>query len=88
MDPPAGPHDEDLAPDDTAALSDAELRCLREQARATDDEALRRLLASYIALRRLAADVVELIEAREGGQTIVRTPLFARLRHLARRPGA
>ena len=91
--PPAGrttdggvrPHDEDFAPDDTTGLSDAELRGLLAQARSTGDEPLRRLLASYITLRRLAADTVELIEAREGGITIMRTPLFARLKRLARR---
>jgi hypothetical protein len=74
-----------FAPDDASGLSDAELRALLAQARSTGDVPLRRLLASYLTLRRLAADVVELIEAREGAVTVVRTPLFSRLKHLARR---
>ena len=74
-------------PDAAAALSDAELRRLLAEARATGNESLRRLLASYLTLRRLAADVVALIETREGGQTIVRTPLFGRLKELSRRSG-
>ena len=79
------PYAETFAADDAAGLSDAELRRLLAQAREERDEPLRRLLASYITLRRLAADTVELIEQREGGMTITRTPLFARLRHLTRR---
>ncbi len=67
------------------ALSDAELRALLARARETGDDALRRLLASYLTLRRLAAEMVTLIETREGAATIVRTPLFSRLRELTRR---
>ena len=77
--------DETFAPDDATGLSDAELRGLLAQARATGDEPLRRLLASYLTLRTLAAEMVTLIEAREGAATVVRTPLFSRLRHLTRR---
>ena len=77
--------DEAFAPDDAAGLSDAELRRLLAQARETGDEPLRRLLASYLTLRRLAAEMITLIEMREGAITIVRTPLFSRIRHLARR---
>jgi hypothetical protein len=46
---------------------------------------LRRLLASYITLRRLSAEMIMLIEAREDAATVVRTPLFSRLKHLTRR---
>lgn len=79
------PADEMFPADDSASLSDAELRQLLARARETDDEPLRRLLASYITLRTLSAEVLTLIEAREGSITVVRTPLFSRLRHLTRR---
>ena len=81
----ADPAGEAFAPDDAGVLSDEELRRLLAQARETGDEPLRRLLASYITLRRLAAEMLTLIEAREGASTIVRTPLFSRLKHLTRR---
>ena len=77
--------EETFAPDDAAGLSDAELRALLAQARASGDDPLRRLLASYITLRRMSAEMLTLIEAREGAVTVVRTPLFMRLRHLTRR---
>lgn len=76
---------EGFAPDDAAAVSDAELRALLAQARRTNDEPLRRLLASYLVLRRVSGEMIGLIEAREGSQTVVRTPLFLRLRHLTQR---
>ena len=76
---------EDFAPDDASGVSDAELRALLADARASDNEPLRRLLASYITLRRLSAEVITLIEAREGGAIVVRNPLFSRLKHLTRR---
>ena len=79
------PSDEVFVPDDTAGMSDGELRRLLAQARETGDEPLRRLLASYLTLRRLAAEMVTLIEAREGAVTVVRTPLFSRLKELSRR---
>ena len=82
----ADPSGEAFTPDDAGALSDEELRRLLARARETGDEPLRRLLASYITLRRLAAEMLALIEAREGAVTIVRTPLFSRLKHLTRRP--
>lgn len=72
-------------PEDAGSLSDDELRALHDRARASGDEPLRRLLAAYLTLRRLAADMLTLIEAREGAQTIVRTPGFLRLRELTRR---
>ena len=70
---------------DEGSLSDAELRALLARARESGDEPLRRLLASYLTLRRMAAEMVTLIEAREGAATVVRTPLFSRLRELTRR---
>ena len=80
-----GVSDEAFTPDDASGLSDAELRGLLAQARESGDEPLRRLLASYLILRRLAAEMVTLIETREGAVTVVRTPLFSRLKHLTRR---
>ena len=76
---------EDFAPDDASGVSDAELRGLLAEARASGNEPLRRLLASYITLRRLAAEMLTVIAAREGAATVVRTPLFSRLKHLTRR---
>ena len=80
--------DHDFPPDDAAGMTDEELRALLAQAKAAGDERLRRLLASYITLRRLSAEMLTLIEAREGAIVVVRTPLFARLRHLTRRTKA
>ena len=77
--------DDGFAPDDASGMSDDELRALLVQARAAGDEPLRRLLASYITLRRLSAEMLTLIEAREGAIVVVRTPLFQRIRHLTRR---
>ena len=75
----------EFPPDDAAGLSDAELRQLLERARASNDEPLRRLLASYITLRRLSAEMLTVIAAREGAMTITRTPIFQRLRDLTQR---
>jgi hypothetical protein len=72
--------------DDEPPLTDDELRALLACARETGDEPLRRLLASHLAIRRLAAEMLTLIEAREGAATVVRTPLFLRLRELTQRP--
>ena len=76
---------EAFAPDDAAGVSDAELRALLAQAKATGDEPLRRMLASYLVLRKLSAEMIVLIEAREGAQTVTRSSLFSRLKHLTRR---
>src|SRR5687767_5718200 len=76
---------EDFAPDDASGVSDAELRDLLAEARASGHEPLRRLLASHITLRRLSAEMTTLIEAREGAATVARTPLFSRVKHLTRR---
>lgn len=77
--------DEHFAPDDASGVSDAELRGLLAEARASGNEPLRRLLASYITLRRMSSEMLTLIEAREGSATVVRTPLFNRLKRLTRR---
>ena len=71
--------------DDASGLSDQELRALVVRAREAGDEPLRRLLASYITLRTLAAEMVTFIEPLEGSITVVRTPLFSRVKHLTRR---
>ena len=76
---------EDFAPDDAAGVSHAELRALLAEARASGNEPLRSLLASYITLRRLSAEMITLIEAREGAASVARTPLFSRLKRLTRR---
>jgi hypothetical protein len=69
-------------------LTDDELRALRARAHETGDDALRRLVSGYITLRRMSAEMLALVEAREGAATVVRTPLFLRLRALTRRPTA
>lgn len=88
MTPSPDSPDESFPPDDASGLSDAELRQLLARARASGDEPLRRLIASYITLRTLSAEMLTLVEAREGSVTVVRTPLFSRLRHLTRRTPA
>ena len=74
--------------DDESPLTDDELRALLARARDAGDDELRHLVSSYITLRRLAAEMLGLIETREGAATVVRTPLFLRLRELTRRPAA
>jgi hypothetical protein len=73
-DPTAGP------------LTDAELHALAVRARSADDALLRRLVTSYVTLRRVTADVVAFIEAREGGAAVAGTPLLRRARALADAP--
>ena len=75
-------------PDETSAtpLTDGELREIGARARAGDDLLVRRLLTSYLTLRRVTADVIALIEAREGGATIAGLPLLLRARQLADAP--
>lgn len=75
----------DFAPDDATGLSDDELRQLLTEARESGNDRLRRLLASYLTLRRLADEMITLIATREGAATVARTPLFNRLRQLTRR---
>ena len=67
--------------------TDAELRTLMARARASDDTALRRVVISYVTLRRVTADVIRFIEAREGGAAVAETPLLRRARRLADRTG-
>jgi hypothetical protein len=42
-----------------------------------------RLVTSYVTLRRVMADVIASIEAREGGAAVARTPLLLRARELS-----
>jgi len=64
-------------------LRDAELRALLARARAQDDQELVRLIVSYVTLRRVMADVIASIEARDGGAAVARTPLLLRARELS-----
>ena len=64
-------------------LRDAELRALLARARAQDDPGLVRLILSYVTLRRVMADVIASIEARDGGAAVARTPLLLRARELS-----
>jgi len=63
-------------------ITNTELKSLLEQARQTGDDPLRRLVADYITLRRVTADVIVLIESREGGAAVAGTPLLRRARAL------
>jgi hypothetical protein len=67
-------------------LTDAELHALAARARSADDDSLRRLVASCVTLRRVTADVIAFIEAREGGAAVAGTPLLRRARALADAP--
>ena len=69
-------------------LTDVELRELLARARAHDDPHLARLVTSYLILRRVTADVIAGIEAREGGAAVARSPLLLRARELSARSGA
>jgi hypothetical protein len=66
--------------------TDAELRTLLARARASDDTLLRRVVLSYVTLRRVTADVIGLIEGREGGAAVAGTPLLRLARGLADAP--
>ena len=66
--------------------ADAELRTLLAPARASDDTLLRRVVLSYVTLRRVTADVIVFIEGREGGAAVAATPLLRRARGLADAP--
>ena len=85
MSPDDAPIDDALAPDDASGLSDDELRALLARAKATGDEPLRRLVASYVTLRRLTADALAFVEAQYGAAAVARVPLLSRLKRLARR---
>ena len=67
-------------------ITEAELRELGVRARSGDDPLVRRLLTSYLTLRRVTADVVAFIEAREGGAAVAGEPVLLRARQLADAP--
>ena len=75
--------DESTSSADDMPLRDAELRELLVRARADDDRRLVQLITSYVTLRRVMADVIASIEAREGGAAVARTPLLLRARELS-----
>jgi hypothetical protein len=75
--------DESASRGDDGPLRDTELRELLVRARADDDLRLVRLVTSYVTLRRVMADVIASIEAREGGAAVARTPLLRRARELS-----
>ena len=68
------------------SFADAELRELLARARADDDRRLVQLITSYVTLRRVMADVIASIEAREGGAAVARSPLLLRARELSSAP--
>lgn len=86
MNPPAATIHGGRSAGDDAPISDAELRELLARARAHDDSRLARLITSYVTLRRVTADVIASIEAREGGAAVAKTPLLLRARELSQ-PG-
>jgi len=75
--------DEGASGADDSPLRDVELRALLARARAQDDQGLVRLIVSYVTLRRVMADVIASIEARDGGAAVARTPLLLRARELS-----
>jgi hypothetical protein len=78
------------AADDTP-LSDRDLRALLVRARTLADPQFVRLVTSYVTLRRVTADVIAGIEARDGGAAVAKSPLLRRARALSARdssPGA
>jgi len=75
-------HPETTAEDEYVP-SDAELRRLLAQAKAAGDEPLRRMLAAYVTLRRVTADVITYLETRDGVSQVARIPLLAQARRLA-----
>lgn len=72
------PMDADVAP-----ITDSELRALLAQGREHADGPLVRLVTSYLTLRRVTADVIAAIEAREGGAAVAKNPLLRRARELS-----
>jgi hypothetical protein len=72
------PMDADVAP-----IADGELRALLAQGREQSDGRLVRLVTSYLTLRRVTADVIAGIEARDGGAAVARNPLLRRARELS-----
>jgi len=78
--------DEGASDADDAPLRDDELRELLVRARANDDRRVVQLITSYVTLRRVMADVIASIEAREGGAAVAKTPLLLRARELSGSP--
>ena len=68
---------------DEIPIADTELRELLRRARAHDDPQLVRLVTSYVTLRRVTADVIAAIEAKEGGAAVAKNPLLLRARELS-----
>jgi hypothetical protein len=68
---------------DVPSITDGELRGLLAQGREHADGRLVRLVTSYLTLRRVTADVIAAIEAREGGAAVARNPLLRRARELS-----
>jgi hypothetical protein len=82
---PDQPLTDDLPPDDASGLSDAELRALLARAKSSGDEPLRRLVASYVTLRRLTADALVTVETQYGAAAVARVPSLAHLKRLVQR---
>lgn len=75
---------DDSTPDTSEGpITDAELRGLLAQSRELDDRRLVRLITSYVTLRRVTADVIAAIEARDGGAAVAKNPLLLRARELS-----
>lgn len=68
---------------DVAPITDGELRGLLAEGREHGDGRLVRLVTSYLTLRRVTADVIAAIEAREGGAAVARNSLLRRARELS-----
>jgi len=75
--------DEPAMDADVSVITDGELRTLLTQGRDHADGPLIRLVTSYVTLRRVTADVVAAIEAREGGAAVAKNPLLLRARELS-----
>lgn len=78
----------DSADEGSAVITDLELRALLARARATGDVPLRQLVSEFVTLRRVTADVIAFIEAREGGAAVANVPLLLRAKQLAKAPVA
>ena len=75
---------DDSTPDTSEGpITDAELRGPLAQGRELDDRRLVRLITSYVTLRRVTADVIAAIEARDGGAAVAKNPLLLRARELS-----
>ena len=68
---------------DVASIADGELRDLLAEGREHADGRLVRLVTTYVTLRRVTADVIAAIEAREGGAAVAKSPLLLRARELS-----